>query len=115
MADILVLSYEDFFYEVSGVLHRVALFGKPLICSNIPRFNSCLTDGKDAMFFTPRNHVELASCIRILINDALLRERLSRELVKKFSDKKWKLIAREHEQLFLRLVNNSIGKQTGVT
>jgi len=115
MADILVLPYEDLFYEVSGALHRVALFGKPLVCSNIPRFNSCLVNEKDAILFTPGNHIELVDRICRLINDPSLRKRLSKELVKKFSSKKWKLIAREHEQLFLKLINdNNVKKQIEV-
>jgi len=105
-ADIIVLPYEDMFYESSGVLHRVALYGKALVCSNIPRFRSSLTNGVDALLFHPRDYMELATHLLRLINDISLREQLSRRVIEKFLHTKWELVARKHEQLFLKILIN---------
>ncbi|MEM2181004.1 MAG: glycosyltransferase [Candidatus Methanomethylicaceae archaeon] len=106
MADIIVLPYEDLFNEVSGVLHRIALFKKPLICSNIPRFNSCLIHEKDALLFAMGDYFELSEYILRLIENNSLAEKLSKNLFEKFSRIKWKIVANQHEQLFLKLINN---------
>jgi len=111
-ADIIVLPYEDMFYESSGALHRVALFGKALICSNVPRFRSCLTNGVNALLFRPGDYVELAAHLSRLINDDSLREQLSKRIVESFLHTRWKIIARKHEQLFLALLNS---RHKGIT
>ena len=106
-SDIIVLPYEDMFYEVSGVLYRVALFGKPIICSNIPRFYSCLTDKVDALFFSPGNHLELADRLYNLIKSPSLAKNLSRNIVKKFSHMTWEKVSRKYEKLFINILKSS--------
>jgi len=103
-AEIIVLPYEDLFYEASGALHRVALFRKPLVCSNIPRFSSSLTNGVDSLLFPAGNHIKLSNCISKLINNRVFAEQLSMRLAEKFSHTTWRLIARKHEQLFLAMI-----------
>jgi glycosyltransferase involved in cell wall biosynthesis len=103
-ADIIVLPYEDMFYEASGVLHRVALFGKALVCSDIPRFRSSLVNRVNALLFRPGDYMELAAHLLGLINDRSLKERLSKKLVESFLPTRWKLVAKEHEHLFLTLL-----------
>ena len=105
-ADIIVLPYDDRFYESSGALHRVVLFGKALVCSNIPRFRSSLTDGVNALLFHPGDHMALAAHLLRLINDEPLREQLSKRAVEDFLHTRWRLVARKHEQLFLKLMYN---------
>lgn len=111
-ADIIVLPYEDMFYESSGALHRVVLFGKALICSNVPRFRSCLNHGENALLFRPGDYVELATHLSKLINDYTLREQLSKRIVESFLHTIWKIVARKHEQLFLELL---ISRYKGIT
>jgi glycosyltransferase involved in cell wall biosynthesis len=106
-ADIIVLPYEDMFYESSGTLHRVVLFGKALVCSNIPRFRSCLTNGVNALLFRPGDYEELTTHLFKLINDNFLREQLSKRVVESFLHTRWRLIARKHEQLFLALLGQN--------
>jgi glycosyltransferase involved in cell wall biosynthesis len=105
-ADIIVLPYEDMFLESSGALHRVVLFGKALICSNIPRFRSHLINEVNALLFRPGDYRELAAHLFRLINDNLLRKRLSERLVDSFTHTRWKIIAKRHEELFLALLSN---------
>ncbi|MFN3805236.1 MAG: glycosyltransferase [Pyrobaculum sp.] len=101
-ADVVVLPYEDLFHEVSGALHRVALFRKPVVCSNTPRFNSELTHGVDALLFPPGDYRTLARHLSAL-RDPQLAAALAQRLYDKFRDKTWRDVAKLHEELYRQL------------
>ena len=99
---IIALPYNDRFYEVSGSLHRVALFSKPIICTKIPRFYE-LSHMDNAVLIEPGDFKQLAKYIVNLFMDKELSRRISKNLFKKFSDRTWDKIAYMHYKLFLEI------------
>jgi len=102
-ASIIVLPYNDRFYEVSGSLHRVALFSKPIICTKIPRFYD-LSHMDDAILIEPGDFKQLANSIINLLTNEELSQRISKNLFKKFSSRTWNKVAYMHYKLFLEIL-----------
>jgi glycosyltransferase involved in cell wall biosynthesis len=50
---VVVSSLERYFIEASGALARVACFGKPVICTRVPKFEAELRDGEDCVMTSP--------------------------------------------------------------
>jgi|YelNatPaOPRAMG01_1025707.scaffolds.fasta_scaffold35851_2 glycosyltransferase involved in cell wall biosynthesis len=99
--DIIVLtSKEHNFLEVSGALYRVACYGKPVICSRVPKFTCELHDGEDCIFVEPCNSVNLAGAILFLIKNPFFRMYLGENLKKNFSSKHWAKISEGHIKLY---------------
>jgi len=103
-ADIIVLPYKDYFYEASGVLARVMGYGKPLICTNIPKFSSELKNEVDAIIIPPGDKNILAKAIKTLITNRELRQKLAQNLRKKAKLREWQKIAQKHIKLYLSLI-----------
>jgi glycosyltransferase involved in cell wall biosynthesis len=99
--DIIVLtSLEHQFIEVSGVLYRIACYGKPVICSKVPKFTCELHDGEDCIMVEPCNSVSLADAILFLIKNPSLRTYLGEKLRRKFSSRHWAKIIEEHIKIY---------------
>ncbi len=71
-----ILPYTDNYVEVSGVVHDVARYGVPIICSDIPRFSE-LTNLVNCIKVKPDDIDQLVAAIETLINDRKLYQRLS--------------------------------------
>jgi len=106
-SDIIVLySVEDSFVEASGALARVALFGRPVICSRVPKFWAELRDGQNCVMVEPGDPESLVKALILLANDADLRRRLGENLKNKFKNREWSMVAEQHINLFEKLLEN---------
>jgi len=103
-ADIIVLPYKDYFYEASGVLARVMGYGKPIICSNIPKFSSELKNRVDAIIVPPGDKKSLAKAIKTLITNKDLRQKLMQNIRKKTKLRKWQEVAQKYIKLYLSML-----------
>ena len=100
-SEIIILpSLDKHYLEASGSLARVAMYGKPVICSKIPKFEVDLEDGKDCIMVKLNNPRELAEAFSLLTNNLSLREKIGRNLRRKFKDRVWSKVAEQHIHLF---------------
>ena len=100
-SEIVVLSaVEDCYIEASGSLARVAMYGKPVICNRVPKFEIELKDGEDCIMTKPKDKGSLMKALTLLFKDAKLRERLGCKLKEKFRGKCWSNVAKRHLELF---------------
>ncbi|MCD6465103.1 glycosyltransferase [Candidatus Bathyarchaeota archaeon] len=107
-SDIIVLSsIEDYFIEASGALARVALFGKPVVCSKVPKFEAELKNGENCIMFKPGDSEELAKILKLLTGNPNLREKIGRKLEASFRNREWGLIAERYVDFFQSLVEES--------
>jgi len=105
--DIIVLtSLEHQFIEVSGVLHRIACYGKPVICSKVPKFTCELHDGEDCIMVEPCNSVSLADAILFLVKNPSHRTYLGEKLRRKFSSTHWAEIVEEHLKIYKLILSH---------
>jgi colanic acid/amylovoran biosynthesis glycosyltransferase len=74
-ADILVLS--SFMEGLPMVLMEAMASGTAVIASRVAGIPELVEDGKSGLLFTPSNWDELAACMRRLVDDAELREKLT--------------------------------------
>ena len=98
----IVLPYTDNFIEISGVVHDLAEYGVPIICSRTPRFSE-LTDEFDCIKTTPDPR-SLTEAILRLIEDSELRSRLGANLRLKAKRESWDRVAEHHLSLYRKLI-----------
>lgn len=98
----IILPYRDQFIEVSGVVHDLAGFGVPIICSATPRFSE-LTDGVNCLKVLP-DGLALARAIRRLFEDPGLRERLGKGIRRKAEAESWERVAERHLEIYRAVV-----------
>lgn len=100
-SEIIVLpSLGRHYIEASGSLARIAMYGKPIICSKVPKFEVDLEDGKDCIMVELDDPEKLAKILLLLTNDADLRENMGRNLKGKFKDRIWSNVAEQHIEIF---------------
>ena len=100
-SDIIVLQSTDHYYvEASGTLAAVADYGKALVCSKVPKFQSELKHKLTCMFVEPFNPVELSQTLLLLTGDNELRKCLGKNLKEKFEDRNWSAVAKQHATLY---------------
>jgi glycosyltransferase involved in cell wall biosynthesis len=104
---IILASTKNYFIESSGALARVADFGKPIICSKVPKFQGELRDGYDCFMFPPGNVDALVKAIKILANNRELREKLVSNLKGNFGERDWAYVARLHLKCYRSLLRTS--------
>lgn len=97
---IALLSQNNAFVESSGALARIADFQKPVICSRVPKFQSELTHNYDCIMVAPRNSAEIFNAIDLLLREKLFKNRIARNLKKKFSSRYWTDVAKQHVRLY---------------
>lgn len=105
---IMLPSLGDYYIEASGSLARVAMYGKPIICSKVPKFKADLEDGKDCIMVEFDKPEKLANALLLLAKDADLRRRIGRSLVNKFKDRVWCRVAEQHIDLFRSLLEKKL-------
>ena len=104
-SDIIVLqSTEPYYVEASGALARVADYGKPVVCSKVPKFQSELRNREDYIGVTPSNPNELTQALALLVENEELRNRLGKNLKEKVKNRRWSTVAEEHVNLYKRLL-----------
>jgi glycosyltransferase involved in cell wall biosynthesis len=100
-SEIIVLSsLASYYIEASGSLARIAMYGKPIICSRVPKFEADLEDGKDCIMVEMDDPKKLADALFILAKNVNLGRNLGRNLKKKFRDRVWSKVAEQHIKLF---------------
>lgn len=99
------------FIEASGVLSRVAMYGKPIICSRVPKFEADLEDGKDCIMVDMDDPNKLSEALSLLMSDENLRRKMGRNLRRKFRDRVWSKVAEQHINLFKNLLTVRDGVQ----
>ncbi|TSA55803.1 glycosyltransferase [bacterium] len=106
-SDIIVLqSTEPYYVEASGALAAVADYGKPVVCSKVPKFQSELKNGEHYIVVVPSDSAELAQALALLMENKELRSRLGRNLKEKFAGRRWSTVAKEHVSLYRCLLKN---------
>jgi len=99
-ASIVVLPYVDQVHGESGVLWKVASFGKPVVVSKVPKFANMVQDNETALFFPPGDEASLAACIEMLLTNRWLAARIGRNLRKLAAGKTWKTAAQKMNLLY---------------
>lgn len=100
-SDIIVLSsLERYYIETSGALARVAGYGKPVVCSQVPKFQIELQNGKDCIMTTPGDSEELAQAFMSLTQNVQLGKNLGEKLREKFKNRCWSAVAKQHLELY---------------
>jgi phosphatidylinositol alpha-mannosyltransferase len=104
-SDLIVLqSTEPYYVEASGALAAVADYGKPVVCSKVPKFQSELQNREHYIGVTPSDSNELAQALALLVENKELRNRLGKNLREKFKSRRWSAVAEEHVNLYRRLL-----------
>jgi len=100
-SDIIVLSsLERYYIETSGALARVAAYGKPVVCSQVPKFETELQNGKDCIMTTPGDSEELTQAFMLLAQNVQLGKDLGEKLEKKFKNRCWSAVAKQHLNVY---------------
>lgn len=97
---IVLLSQETNFVEASGALARVADFNKPVICSEVPKFLSELTNGYNCIMVYPKSSTEIYNAINTLLEKTKLRKSIASNLKKLTKGRYWNCIAKKHLELY---------------
>ncbi len=98
-AKIIVLPYEDYFLEASGVLAKAACSGTPIICSKIPKFYFEKDYRRYITFFEPGNKEDLRNkIIQVLDNYEIYKVKAKklRNIAKK---RTWDKIAKKFAKI----------------
>ena len=104
-SDIIVLqSAEPYYVEASGALAAVADYGRPVVCTKVPKFQSELQDGEHYIAVAPSNSTELAHALVLLMENEELRNRLGKTLKAKFASRHWITVTEEHVALYRRVL-----------
>ncbi len=110
-SDIVVLqSTEPYYVEASGALATVADYGKPVICSRVPKFQSGMQDGEHYLAVAPSDSTELTKAFVLLLENTELRSHLGRNLKEKSKDRQWSTVAKEHVALYCRVLETMKAK-----
>jgi glycosyltransferase involved in cell wall biosynthesis len=106
-SDIIVLqSTEPYYVEASGALAAVADYGKPVVCTKVPKFQSELQNGEHYLAVAPSDSTALTKVLALLLENTELRSHLGRNLKEKFAGRRWSTVAEEHVSLYRCLLKN---------
>ncbi len=108
----IVLPYTDSYVEVSGVVHDVARYGVPIICSDTPRFSE-LEDSVNCLKVVPNDAGRLAEAIERLCKDKELYSTLSSNIALLPEMWSWEVVKEMHTVLYERILNDSVSKLEG--
>lgn len=101
-SSVIVLPYQDWYVESSGVLHTLMGCTRPVVVSARPRFLADVRPWEDVVMTEPSPR-GIAWAIRLLARDQSLRTRLSESLSRRREERSWGRVARLHKGLYLRL------------
>jgi glycosyltransferase involved in cell wall biosynthesis len=94
-ADVVLFPYvEDEIIAASGPLLTAMSFGKPIVATKLRRFLGYLVNGENSLIVNPANPSELADAIISILNNDILRAKLSDSALKYAREASWKNIAR---------------------
>jgi glycosyltransferase involved in cell wall biosynthesis len=98
--DIFVLPYIDDFIGSSRALHRIACYGKPVICTKIPRFIGEVVNGFNGILVNPRSYKDLTTAIIKLLENRDFARRIGDNLRISLSQWSWDRVAELHYFLY---------------
>jgi len=101
-AAVFALPYTDQFVEVSAIVHDVAGYGVPLVCSRTPRFSE-LVDGVDCLKVAPVSS-EIARAILRILSEPNLATKLGEGLLRRSQTVTWDVVAAEHLELYRQVL-----------
>ncbi|MFC1904064.1 glycosyltransferase family 4 protein [Chloroflexota bacterium] len=87
------------------VLVEAMAVGKPIVASNIPGYNSVVTDGVEGLLVPPKNAAKLAEALISLMTDEPLRQKMGARGRAKAVDYDWKHIAQRVMDCYLSVLN----------
>ena len=100
-ADVIVLPYVDeSIAGVSGALATCALFNKPVIATDIPRFAGEIKNGVNGILVKPKDEEQLRNAMTALMRDEDLRKKLGKNLRTSFLKRTWNKIALSTLQIY---------------
>ena len=103
--DLAIFPYiEDEIIAASGPLLTAIGYGKPIIATSVRRFRDYIENGINAIIVPPADSLSLAKAILLLLNNSVLKEKLSKsssELANLFD---WSKIARKTLALYSELI-----------
>ena len=106
-SDIIVLqSTEPYYVEASGTLATVADYGKPVVCSKVPKFQNELRNEEHYLAVASSDSTELAQALALLMRNEKLRNRLGENLREEMKNRRWSTVAEEHVKLYEQLLKS---------
>lgn len=112
-SQIIVLPYlDDGFIEASGALARMLDYGKPVVCTNIPKFRGEFHNQSRCIMVETKNVTALAKMLNSLLQDARLREEKAKRLKETAKTRYWNFIAKEHVELYKSCFANKRARKT---
>jgi glycosyltransferase involved in cell wall biosynthesis len=106
VSDIIVLpSLELHYIEASGTIARVAGYGKPIICSRVPKFKCELEENKDCIMFDPHDPDQILKALILLSDNANMRKYIGESLKDKFRSRYWNIVAQQHLELYKSMLS----------
>jgi glycosyltransferase involved in cell wall biosynthesis len=100
-SQIIVFPYlDDGFIEASGAIARMMDYGKPVVCTNIPKFKGEFYDQSRCIMIEKENAATLAEKLNSLIRDAHLREEKAKCLKEVAQTRYWNIVAKRHIELY---------------
>ena len=92
-------------YEPFGIVALEAMaLGKPVVASRLGGFAEIIEDGIDGILFEPKNILDLANKIKMLLYNDDLREKIGKMAIKKALEKySWKSIAEETKKVYFEV------------
>lgn len=106
-SDIIVLqATEPYYVEASGALATVADYGKPVVCSKVPKFQSELKSEEHYLAVASSDSTKLAQALALLMRNEELRNRLGENLREEMKNRRWSTVAAEHIKLYKQLLKS---------
>ncbi len=106
-SDVVVYPYSQQWYAGSGVLHLAMGSFKPVVVSNIPKFEEVPREISNELIFDPNDSSNLAKILIKLLVDNNFREIIIDKVKSYALTTSWDLIAKTHIQLYKTLVVGS--------
>ncbi len=100
-AKIIVLPYEDYFLEASGVLAKAACSGTPIICSKIPKFYFEKEYREYLTFFEPGDKEDLKNKIIEVLNNYEVFKSKAKKLKNIAEKRTWDKIAKKFAEIIV--------------
>lgn len=90
----------------SGALHTVAVYAKPVVVTDVGRFNE-IVDGVDGLKVPPRDPEAIAKAIMALYRDETLAESLAKNLLESVKGREWKAIGERTLEVYESMIRES--------
>jgi glycosyltransferase involved in cell wall biosynthesis len=103
VSDVVLLPYTDNYLEGSGVASKLLSAGRPLICSNIPRFELFIKNGC-ALSIMPNNENDLYEKMKLIIQDKELYMKISENCISLSQEYSSRKISEKYLKIYKNLL-----------